>query len=149
MILGASRNPGSSPREAPFFFLWFRYADGMDAHPLFEALEMSELTPESFDRALVENNGKIVGVFFWGHDCPNCDVAKKMMLLDANDVKAVGLKWFHVNTYNHFELGTRFGLFGIPTFLFFLDGKKLGKISPFPGIDPFLTALHQLKTKYG
>ena len=60
------------------------------------------------------------------------------------DVKSLKMKWFQANIYDDFDLATRFGLFGIPVFLFFKDGKKLGKISPFPGFEPFLEAVQKL-----
>jgi thiol-disulfide isomerase/thioredoxin len=87
-------------------------------------------------------------VFFWGHDCPNCEVAKKMLLQDAELVKPLGIRWFHVNVYEDMELGTRFGLHGIPAFFFFKESRKLGKISPFPGMDPFMSALRELRLKH-
>jgi hypothetical protein len=58
------------------------------------------------------------------------------------------MTWFDVNTYEDFDLGTRFGLHGIPTFLFFYRGKKLGRISPFPGIDAFIETLQKLIEKH-
>lgn len=118
------------------------------AHPVFENIEAKQLKVDDFDQALLENRDRLVGVFFWGHDCPNCDVAKKMMNQDAADVRELGIRWFHVNVYEDADLGTRFGLHGIPTFLFFHEGKKLGKISPFPGMDPFMNALRDLRQKY-
>jgi thioredoxin-related protein len=68
-------------------------------------------------------------------------------LQDANDVAELKIKWFHVNVYEDSDLGTKFGLFGIPTFIFFHLGKRLGKISPFPGMEPFMTALRELRRK--
>ncbi len=50
-----------------------------------------------------------------------------------------------MNVYENFDLGTRFGLVGIPTFLFFKNAKKLGRISPFPGTVPFFEALERLQ----
>jgi len=117
-------------------------------HPFFAALGCQQLHPQTLDRALEQHAGEIVCVFFWGHDCPNCEVAKKILHQDAELVKALGFRWFHVNVYEDADLGTRFGLHGIPTFLFFFDGQKLGKISPFPGMDPFMRALEELRAKY-
>lgn len=117
------------------------------SHPIFATLDMDQLRPASFDEAIHSVSDKIVGVFFWGHDCPNCEVAKKMIYQDADIVKELSFKWYHVNTYEDFDLATRFGLHGIPTFIFFHQGKKLGKISPFPGMEPFLTALRSLKAR--
>lgn len=116
-------------------------------HPIFEKLQMIELNAKNFDSLLEQHQQVLVGIFFWGHDCPNCEVAKKSLLTHLVDLEKIPLAWFHVNTYENFELGTRFGLHGIPTFLFFYQGKKLGKISPYPGIDPFLEALNGLVSK--
>ncbi|MBC7465981.1 MAG: thioredoxin family protein [Bdellovibrio sp.] len=118
-------------------------------HPFFEAVKIEQLNSENFEQRLVESSDKLVGVFFWGHNCPNCEIAKARLAEEAATLNALGLKWFHVNTYENFDLGTKFGLFGIPTFLFFYQGKKLGRISPFPGLDPFFLALNELKQKCG
>jgi thiol-disulfide isomerase/thioredoxin len=116
-------------------------------HPVFAHLRMQQLHLQDFDSELKKSSA-LTGIFFWGHDCPNCEVAKRMMEQDAAEILALDLRWFHVNTYEDFDLGTRFGLHGIPTFIFFHQGKRLGKISPFPGMDPFLRALRDLKQKY-
>ncbi|MBS1971613.1 MAG: thioredoxin family protein [Bdellovibrionales bacterium] len=118
------------------------------SHPFFAALECEQLRPDNFDQALEKHAEELVCVFFWGHDCPNCEVAKKMLFQDADIVKQLGLRWFHVNVYEDMDLGTRFGLHGIPAFFFFKQGRKLGKISPFPGMDPFMTALRELRAKH-
>lgn len=110
-------------------------------HPVFTALEAEELLPQNFDAALQSAANRIVCVFFWGHDCPNCEVAKALLHQDLTEVKSLGFQWYQVNVYEQPELGTRFGLHGIPAFYFFRDGKKLGKISPFPGMEPFMRAL--------
>jgi thiol-disulfide isomerase/thioredoxin len=117
------------------------------AHPVFAEISAPQLRTDTFDQALGENQDTITAIFFWGHQCPNCDVAKRMLLQDAELVKALGFKWFHVNVYEDSEIGTRFGLHGIPAFYFFFQSRKLGKISPFPGMDPFLRALTELKAK--
>lgn len=118
------------------------------SHPFFTALECEQLRPDTLDRALNLHADEIVCVFFWGHDCPNCEVAKKMLHQDAELVKSVGFRWFHVNVYEDTDLGTRFGLHGIPAFFFFYEGRRLGKISPFPGMEPFMHALQELRAKY-
>lgn len=115
------------------------------AHPFFTDVDIERLTSETFDARLEQSADQIVGIFFWGHDCPNCEVAKNMLHQEHEQLNKLGLKWFHVNVYENFDLGTRFGLHGIPTFVFFHNGKRLGKISPFPGIEPFFEALHRLK----
>lgn len=115
---------------------------------VFEHLGMEELVPETFDARVLSADQKIKAVFFWGHQCPNCEIAKRSMSENHQDLLQLGFSWFHVNTYHHFELGTRFGLHGIPTFLFFFEGRKLGRISPYPGIEPFLEALKKLRSEW-
>ncbi len=114
----------------------------MSLHPLLTTLISRELDENTFDPALVEPG--LVGVFFWGNQCPNCEVAKHILYESREAVASLGIRWYHVNVYEHMDLGVRFGLHGIPTFLFFRDGKKLGRISPFPGLEPFLQALQNL-----
>lgn len=120
---------------------------GPISHPFFAALNCEQLRPSTFDQALDKYSDEIVCIFFWGHDCPNCEVAKRMLHQDAELVQELGFRWFHVNVYEDADLGTRFGLHGIPAFFFFHKGRKLGRISPFPGMDPFMTALHELRSK--
>ena len=119
------------------------------SHPFFNRVDIEALTTATFDDRLKLHSNKLVGIFFWGHDCPNCEVAKNMLHQEYEQLNAFGFKWFHVNVYENFDLGTRFGLHGIPTFLFFYQGKKLGRISPFPGISPFFEALEKLKQAHG
>ena len=38
-----------------------------------------------------------------------------------------------LDVYAHAEVGSRYGVMGIPHFLLFKDGKKLGKMSEFRG----------------
>ena len=116
-------------------------------HPVFAKINARKLNLQNFDEALAAHEKNLVGIFFWGHDCPNCEVAKRMMDQDAAEVRDLGLIWFHVNTYEDPDLGIRFSLFGVPAFFFFHQGKKLGKISPFPGMEPFMEALRTLKSK--
>jgi thiol-disulfide isomerase/thioredoxin len=120
----------------------------MDDAPIFTSLAMKQLTSDTFDQELDIVKDELVGVFFWGHQCPNCEIAKATLHRHHDEVRALRLRWYHVNTYEDLPLGTRFGLHGIPTFLFFHSGKTLGRISPFPGIEPFVEALTKLRITY-
>lgn len=115
------------------------------SHPFFKEFEIEALTSVHFDEKVLATNQQLTGVFFWGHNCPNCEIAKNSLYQDLKLLKEFKFKWFHVNVYENFDLGTRFGLHGIPAFIFFYNGKKLGRISPFPGSDPFFEALRGLK----
>lgn len=109
-------------------------------------LSIESVTTANFDEKVLKQKN-LTCVFFWGEDCPNCEIAKNVLSDRRNEVKPWGIQWFHANVYQDFELGNRFGLFGIPVFIFFKDGKKLGKISPFPGFSPFAEAIEKLLTK--
>lgn len=73
-------------------------------------------------------------VFFWGVDCFNCEIAKKAMLAQPDAIRALGLKWFHSNVYEHRELARRFGLHGVPTWFFLHRGKRLGRATGWHGL---------------
>lgn len=117
-------------------------------HSFFKKVKIEELNTQNFESKMTDSSSELVGIFFWGHNCPNCEIAKNQLSEENEAMNSIGIKWFHVNTYENFDLGTRFGLFGIPTFLFFNNEKKLGRISPFPGTDAFFAALNDLKNKY-
>ena len=111
-------------------------------------MPIEKLNSSNFDQALKSTQNQIAAIFFWGHSCPNCEVAKNILSQETEAVKNLGFKWFHVNVYEDFDLSTRYGLHGIPTFLFFKNEKKLGKISPFPTFDAFMEALSKLKAQH-
>jgi thiol-disulfide isomerase/thioredoxin len=112
----------------------------------FEVFQLEKIHSSNFAEKIASTDQLCV-VFFWGHDCPNCDIAKRVLVDRKIEVDSLQLKWFHANIYEDFELATQFGLFGIPVFMFFKNSKKLGKISPFPGFDPFYETITLLKTK--
>jgi thiol-disulfide isomerase/thioredoxin len=112
----------------------------------FTTFDLELVNTENFDAVLASEKfrNKIVCVFFWGKDCPNCEVAKKVLVDRKVETKSFDIQWLHANIYDDFELANRFGLFGIPVFMFFYNSRKLGKISPFPGFEPFSEAILKL-----
>ncbi len=100
-----------------------------------------ELNPESFDATALVADGRLKVVYFWGVDCPNCVIAKEQMRVIANRLSETNADFHSVNAYQYMDLATRFGLFGIPVFLLFKNGRLLGKITSFPGQDEFLKVL--------
>ena len=95
-------------------------------------------TPETFDALVLQHPDELVVVDFWGPDCPNCEAfaAQEPALLAALD--GAPLRVVKVDAYAHEALARRFGLFGIPTFLLFRNGRLLGKMSQYYGRDYFL-----------
>lgn len=99
----------------------------------FDAFGMQPLSADTFDAGIAGAGDALAVVFFWGVDCFNCEIAKKAMLAQPDAIRALGLKWFHCNVYEHRELGRRFGLHGVPTWFFFHRGKRLARARAVPG----------------
>ena len=110
----------------------------------FDVFNFEKIHSSSVDEKLNSQPGRLICLFFWGHDCPNCEVAKRILIGRKAEVDLLDMKWYQANIYDDFDLATRYGLFGIPVFMFFKNGKKLGKISPFPGFEPFFEAASKL-----
>jgi thiol-disulfide isomerase/thioredoxin len=104
---------------------------------------MQRVRANDIDAALAVAGDALSIVFLWGHDCPNCDVAKHEILASADRFRALAVSWLHGNVYEEPELATRFGLHGIPTFLVFRGARKLGRITPWPGTDAFVAAIER------
>ncbi len=89
-------------------------------------------TPESFDQ-LIAAQGALVVVYFWGPDCPNCEVFARDLPELLQAIPQEGVRVVKVNAYEHPELARRFALFGIPGFVLFNDGVKLGMMRQYNG----------------
>ncbi|WP_109480962.1 thioredoxin family protein [Paraburkholderia sp. C35] len=107
----------------------------------FAVFDMQELTATNFDAGLQSAGDELAAVFFWGLDCFNCEIAKKAMLAQPDAIRALGLRWFHSNVYEHRELGRRFLLHGVPTWFFFHRGKRLGRATGWHGLAQFEAAV--------
>jgi hypothetical protein len=110
----------------------------------FQQFPMQQVHSSSLDAALAGQGEALVILFLWGHDCPNCDVAKRQILASPGRFQWPEVRWLHANVYDDPEIGTRFGLHGVPAFLVFRGTRRLGRISPWPGPDPFCTAIDKL-----
>lgn len=113
----------------------------------FTEFGMQEVDGNSIDGALAQAGGRLVCVFFWGVQCYNCDVAKKAMCAQPEAIKALDLLWLHANVYADPSLGMRFGLHGVPVFMFFQNGKKLGRATGWHGIAQFQAAVANARLK--
>ncbi|QTD89145.1 thioredoxin family protein [Burkholderia anthina] len=113
----------------------------------FDAFGMQALAPDTFDAGIERVGDSLAVVFFWGVDCFNCEIAKKAMLAQSDAIRALNLKWFHCNVYEHPELGRRFGLHGVPTWFFFHRGKRLGRATGWHGLAQFQAAVSAARAK--
>ncbi|WP_338863140.1 thioredoxin family protein [Myxococcus stipitatus] len=108
------------------------------AHPV-----SYEGTAENFDQLVLEPQGELVVVDFWGDGCPNCDIYAEAEPQLLAELDGAPMRVVKVNAYQHETLAHRFGLYGIPTFLLFRDGKLLGKMSQYYGKAYFLGVIRE------
>ncbi|WP_175919053.1 thioredoxin family protein [Burkholderia pyrrocinia] len=113
----------------------------------FVAFDMQALAADTFDAGIEGAGDALAVVFFWGVDCFNCEIAKKAMLAQPEAIRALDLKWFHCNVYEHHQLGRRFGLHGVPTWFFFHRGKRLGRATGWHGLAQFQAAVSAARAK--
>ncbi len=112
---------------------------------LFGLFAMQEVDSATFDAAVVDAPGSDLRcIFFWGNDCYNCMLFKNTAVMLQDQIRALGLTWFHANIYKDERLGRRFGLHGVPAFVFYRAGKRLGRVSGWPGLPQFSGAVARL-----
>jgi thiol-disulfide isomerase/thioredoxin len=104
---------------------------------------VQEGTPENFDALISADASQLVVVEFWGENCPNCDVFEAQLpsLLEALEDAPVRL--VRVHAYEHPELARRYAIFGVPTFVLFRAGERLGKMSQYQGREFWLTVIRE------
>ena len=109
----------------------------------FTRFPMQRVANTELDAELAADDNRIAILFLWGRDCPNCDIAKRQMLLTEERFRLPEVRWLHDNVYDDPTMGTRFGLHGIPAFFLFHKGRKLGRITSWPGTDAFVDAVNK------
>lgn len=114
----------------------------------FRQFPMRQVHAAELDAVLGDGAAPLDILFLWGHDCPNCDIAKRSILNAAARFQWPEVRWLHGNVYEEPELGTRFGLHGVPAFIVFAGTRKLGRISPWPGNDAFVAAIQAQIAQY-
>jgi thiol-disulfide isomerase/thioredoxin len=97
-------------------------------------------TPDSFDE-LIASPESLVVVYFWGPDCPNCEVFARDLPELLQAIPQHGVRLVKVNAYEYPELARRYALFGIPGFVLFKHGKKLGMMRQYNGRDFWKTVV--------
>jgi len=95
--------------------------------------EVCDATPTELDSLLAEQKDELLVLYLWGPDCPNCVIFKRHLpgLLEA--LRGARVRLAKLDVYTYPEIARRYGVFGIPHFVLFKGGKKLGKMSEFRG----------------
>lgn len=107
----------------------------------FGRFAMQRVHSGELDAVLADGSAALDVLFLWGRDCPNCDIAKRAMLAQPERLNWPQVRWLHCNVYDDEAMATRFALHGIPTFFVFAHGKRLGRITSWPGTEAFRTAI--------
>lgn len=108
---------------------------------------MRAVSSESFDAAIEEAGQSLVCIFLWGHDCYNCNIFKQTASALEAQIKALKLHWLQADVYQDEALGLKFGLHGVPTFVFYYQGRRLGRISGWQGLPYFTQVVQDLRKK--
>ncbi|WP_313622068.1 thioredoxin family protein [Achromobacter sp.] len=117
-----------------------------DPAQVFQVFGMRHVDSPGFDAAVVEAAGSDLRcVFLWGQDCYNCNLFKQAALLHQETLLGLGLTWFEADVYADEPLGRRFSLHGVPTFVLYRSGKRLGRITGWPGLPQFTAAIRRLQ----
>jgi len=125
-------------------------AGSFDPAGVFHAYDMRAVHSGDVDARLVSPPGDDLRcLFLWGKDCYNCNLFKAAALAQQDALKACRLSWFHADVYQDPALGRRFGLHGVPAFIFYRSGKRLGKVTGWPGLPRFSGAVAELYRKTG
>ena len=101
---------------------------------------MIHFNKETFEKTLAE--GRLMMVDFWAEWCGPCQMLGPVIesLAEKYEGRAVVGK---VNTDEEQELAMRFGITGIPTVIFFKDGREIDRLVGVMPPDAFIQVLEQ------
>lgn len=106
-------------------------------------MQVLDATPAELDAFLADQSPTLLVLYLWGPGCPNCVVFKNHLpaLMERLADKEVTLMKLDVYTYP--EIARRYGVYGIPHFLLFKAGVRLGKMSEFRGDAFWLSVVNE------
>ena len=96
-------------------------------------LTVTQATPHTFDALLQAPEDTLVVVYFWGPECPNCELFARDLPGLIDELSGKPIQLVKVNAYEHTDLARRFALIGIPAFVLFKGGRKLGMMRQYYG----------------
>lgn len=101
---------------------------------------VTDATPEQLDALLASERDRLIVVYLWGPDCPNCDFFASRLPSLLESLAEVEFLLIKLDVYAYPAVARRYGVYGIPHFLLFKNGTRLGKMSEFRG-DTFWTSV--------
>jgi thioredoxin 1 len=109
-----------------------------DAEPPIVAVNPTELD------ALLENErDALIVVYMWGPDCPNCDFFASRLPGLWPKLGGESVVLAKIDVYEYPEVARKHAVFGIPHFLLWKGGKRLGKMSEFRGDAFWLSVIRE------
>lgn len=102
-----------------------------------------EIAPPELDALLAQPSDRLLLLYLWGPDCPNCVIFKRSLPAILPELSTLPVDFVALDVYAHPEVARRYAIYGIPHFLLFKGGKKLGKMSEFRGEAFFLAVLRE------
>jgi thioredoxin-like negative regulator of GroEL len=102
-----------------------------------------EANPGELDRLLESEQERLLVVYLWGPNCPNCVIFARSLPAMLSALAGAPLRIVKVNVYEHPEVARRYGVYGIPHFLLFKRGRRLGKMSQFQGEEFWLSVVRE------
>jgi thioredoxin 1 len=90
-------------------------------------------TPTQLAARIAEKSSTLLVAYLWGPDCPNCVIFKRSLPALLTRLADVQAELMEIDVYAHPGVAVQYGVFGIPHFILFKSGQKLGKMSEFRG----------------
>ncbi len=87
---------------------------------------VSEITTAEWDKKVIESKGLIM-VDFWAPWCGPCRMVAPVVDELAEEYKG-RVSFLKLNTDDNQEIAVRYQVMGIPTLIFFKDGKIVSKL---------------------
>ena len=100
--------------------------------------KMIEITKKNIDKEIIKNKTPII-LDFWAEWCIPCKMLAPIFE-ELEEFYGSRLKFAKLNTEEHQEIATQFGISGIPTLLIFHNGEIIDRIVGF-------TSKEELKEK--
>jgi len=100
--------------------------------------EVLVATPDEFDSVLTREPDALVVLYMWGPDCPNCEFFATRLPGVLRALAGANVLFVKVDVYAYPALARRYGVYGIPCFMLFRGGRRIGRMSEFRG-DAFFT----------
>jgi thioredoxin-like negative regulator of GroEL len=107
------------------------------------ALAFVDVTPAELDRRISAQGSRLLIVYLWGRDCPNCATFKRGLPKIMEHLADLEADLAALDVYTYPEIGNRYGVMGIPHFILFKDQRKLGKMSEFRGESYWISVVRE------